>query len=128
MSELVDDSQISNDEVLWRRISPEQLHRNADGTHYCSDAAFRTDRMSVHVASQASQPVILESYPQHSLAAFSAGFVRSIDCIVVSDPNDPAHALVCRKDDPTKRLSGSQAKKISKEARLIVVRVGSESV
>ncbi len=123
MAELVDDSEINGHELLWRRIAPEDLRFDPVSGPYCSDGAFRTAQMSVHVASRTSLPSVLKNYPQHSVAEFDVGFVRSIGCIVVSDrtPDDPSHALVCRQDDPTKRLSGSQASRIAKSARLVVV-------
>lgn len=122
MVDLVNDAELRNEEILWRRISPDQLRIEADGEPRCSDGAFRTAEMSVHIASRTSLEQILQNYPHHSVVAFSAGFVRSIECIVASDPDDPAHALVCRKDDPTKRLTGSQVNKIAQEAQFVVVR------
>ena len=121
MSELVDDPEISDDEILYRRIAPSQIKYDESGSPYASGGAFRTKQMSVHLASRTSPTKVLENFPNHSLAAFTAGLARSLECIVASDKEDSTHALVCRKDDPSKSLTKSQAYQISEKARPLVV-------
>ncbi len=75
----------------------------------------------VNLAFRITLSRVLENFPNHSLAAFTAGLVRSLGCIIVSDPEDPAHALVCRKDDPTKSLTKSQAHQIAENAKPLLV-------
>ena len=125
-TELVDDLSISDDEILWRRVSPDQIKRNhpVPGEHSPSSAAFLTSQMSVHRASLTTSRVVMAQYPKHSLAAFTAGVARKAGCIIVFQPTteDPSHTLVCRgTDDPTQRLSGGQAKTIQKKFEWVVL-------
>lgn len=118
----VDDPKITDETVLWRRIdqSPIRIHDN--GSTSISSAAFLTQQMSVHIAHKTDPLTALGKYPGHRLAAFKAGVVRAVGCIVVADPieDDPSHAIVCRADDHTKRISKGQAKHIASHATLIV--------
>jgi hypothetical protein len=110
---------ISPDEVLFRRIAPDQLKFDAAGNPSLSTGAFHTEEMSVHIASRTTPENVLRGYPRHSLAAFTAQDARDAGCIIVPDPDDNSHYFVCRKDDPTKSLTGSQAKKITNKARIV---------
>jgi len=117
-----DDSTISDDALLWRRIAPGNIRVNPQTGHETvSSAAFRTQQMSVHIASLTNTQNVLTNYPNDRLAQFRAGDARAVGCFVVRDPlqNDPSHALVCRNDDHTQLLRKSQAKQIANYARLI---------
>lgn len=69
----VDDPTIGDDEVLWRRIRPAWLQKEADGTVRPGSFAFmdRTPsaELSVHIASLTDSDRALEGRPQDSLAA-----------------------------------------------------------
>ena len=114
LPELVDDPNIDNDEILWRRIRRDDIsHGQNTEIFKISTGAIRTPHMSVHIASLTTEDAVLSNYPNFSLVAFTAGFARSINCIVIHDPtpDDPSHTLVCAKNSST-RLSKSQAKEI----------------
>ena len=125
MEDFIDDPRIQDGEVLYRRIAPSQIKLEA-GIPGISGSAFRTQQMSVNLASRTTPQRVLERYPDHSLAAFTAGLARSLGCIVASDKDDPTHVLVCRKEDPSKSLTNSQAYNIAKQAKLIVFKVPSQ--
>lgn len=117
-----DDSTISDDALLWRRIAPDDIRVDPQTGHETiSSAAFRTKQMSVHIASLTNTQNVLANYPNERLAEFRARDARAVKCIVIGDPlqNDPSHALVCRNDDYTQRLTKSQAKQLANCARLI---------
>jgi serine/threonine protein kinase HipA of HipAB toxin-antitoxin module len=114
-----DDLTIPDEEVLWRRISPESFREDPQtGIIRASDSAFRTGSLSVHIASLADKKTILEKYPTERLTAFTAGAARKNGCIVMRAPevDDPSHALVLRRDNPGGRLSGGQAMGLRKAA------------
>ena len=118
--ELVDDPSISNDEILWRRISPEDIKPDSvTGILRPTSGAFRTIYMSVNRASLTTPENVLADFSTHRLVAFTAGFVRSIGCIVISDPvPDPSHALVCAKN-PSTRLNKTQARQFANQAPFV---------
>jgi hypothetical protein len=118
----VDDRSIADDEILWRRIIPEWLCREADGTIRPGKVAF-IDRLSgevsVHIASILGDPnLALRGRPADSLAAIKAGHPRSLGLAVVRDPkpDDPSHALLCPSPTPGK------ARQIAKQAVWVVLR------
>lgn len=111
----VDDPTIGDDAVLWRRInSADVVVDPATGAVRASTGAYLTAEMSVHIASETTVETVLANYPGFRLTAFTAGDARSAGCIVVRDPlaEDASHAIVCRSDDHTRRLSKAQAKAI----------------
>ena|SRR2546422_93166 len=122
MPDWEDDTGISDEEFLLRRIHPDDIKFDAEGDPYPSGGAFRTQQLSVNIASRTTYDAVLANYPRHSLAAFKVSVVRSEECIIVSDLEDPTHAMVCRKDDPHKRLSKPQAYKLASQATLVVYR------
>ena len=118
----VDDSTISNDALLWRRIAPRDIRIDPQTGHETvSSAAFRTQQMSVHIASLTNIQNVLANYPNDRLAQFRAREVRAVGCIVIGNPlqDDPSHALVCRNDDHTQRLTKFQARQIANSAQLV---------
>lgn len=110
-----DDATISDDSRLWRRIYPEWIHTEADGSHRPSSVSF-IDRLSfelsVHVAAMTTIDAVLANYPTHSVAEIDAGFIRDLGYALVREPtpSDPSHALIC--PSPTK----SHAKRCVKQA------------
>lgn len=108
----VDSLQVEDSEILWRVIPPEQHRPNAATmSPKISEGAFRTQEVSVYRASRVNRAELLARFPAGSLiAAFAAGFARNEGgCLLVLDPDDNSHVMMCRKDSPTKRLTGSQA-------------------
>jgi hypothetical protein len=97
----VDDLTIGDNEVLWRRILPEWIEWEADGTTRPRSYGFmdRTSsaELSVHIATLTNQDIALQGFPNDSLAAIRAGHPRSLGYAIVRDPtdDDPSHALVC---------------------------------
>ncbi|MBK7536597.1 MAG: hypothetical protein IPI49_14760 [Myxococcales bacterium] len=88
-------SEISDDEQLHRRIHPMQV--KDDGT--ISTAAFTDPEMSVDRAQIWTAQRSLEGHPGMGIAAFTAGFARTLKepQEVVPDVTElfrPAHALV----------------------------------
>jgi hypothetical protein len=123
----VDDPTIGDEEVLWRRIRPEWVQREPDGTSRPGSFAFmdRTPsaELSVHIASLTDQDCVLQGYPQDNLAAIKAGHPRSLGYAIVRDPTpeDPSHALIC--PSPNK----GNARKIAKQASWVVLRDSSSA-
>src|SRR5438270_769778 len=108
MPQRVDDPTIADDEILWRRIVPEWLHQEPDGTVRPAKVAF-IDRLSgevsVHIASIMRDPnLALDGRPLDSLVAIPASLPRSLGLAIVRDPtpNDPSHALICPSPTPAK--------------------------
>lgn len=115
----VDCLQVLPDEILWRVISPQWYEINSEtGEVEVSTGAFITREMSVYRASKISFQEVLRK-PQFSsmskVGAFTAKFAREIGCILVLDPSDDAHVMICPKDKPEKRISGSQANAFKRE-------------
>ena len=118
MHEYADDPTIGDDEELWRRIPPLWvIHDDTRGGWRPTSQAFHDhpdgSPMSVFLASVmlAAQRPPTDAIHGHEhkdfhLASISAGFARSLDQLVVRDPqeDEPAHGSVvgqkkkaCRK-------------------------------
>jgi hypothetical protein len=122
MPQRVDDPTIGDDEVLWRRIYPEWIQQESDGTARPKSFSFidrRSHELSVHIASVMVDPnLALQGRPDDSLAAIRAGHPRSLGYALVSDPkpDDPSHALICPSPNQ------GDARKIAKQATWVVLR------
>jgi len=127
MPEPQDDCSIGDDEKLLRRIRPKDIHLNPISNQYRPESGcFRSDDfISVHIASLTSEEKVLLDYPEFSLVEFTAEEMRSIGCKIVRDPlpEDPAHALMYGTA-PGGYVSKSQAKKLSKICRWVVLKRG----
>lgn len=113
-----DDPTVRDDEVLWRRILPEWLHANPDGSVRPSSVAFtdrRSGEVSVHRALLTTLAVVSAARPGDRVVEVTAGLVRSLGCIVVAAPlpDDPSHALIC--PSPSKAV----ARKLAEQARWV---------
>lgn len=122
MPQRVNDPSIPDDEILWRRIVPEWLHQEPDGTVRPGKVAF-IDRLSgevsVHIASILRDPnLALDGRPLDSLVAIPASLPRSLGLAIVRDPtpNYPSHALICPSPTPAK------ARQLAKQSVWIVLR------
>lgn len=122
-NEPVDDKSIPDTDRLFRRVAPNQLSPNEDGSKRPSSSVFKTDRMSVNIETlmieQGRPPEdTLTKYPNAYLTSISVNDVRSFGCYpVVKDtqpPNDPAHGLVLGKK------KGSFANKMLRNHKWIV--------
>lgn len=102
----VDDLSIAPSDELLRRISPQYLSVE-DGKPVVSSGAFRTDEMSVHLASVANAEQALEGYSTHSLVGVLASEVRRLGLKIYRDPPPDSHAIVCP------RATKSQAKRLA---------------
>lgn len=112
----IDDPTIPSQEILWRRIHPNDLEFE-DGIWRASSGAFKTAEMSVHIASMTSVQTALEGYPGFSLAEFPASLPRKFGLRIVRDPTpgDPSHAFVCPK------ATAGQAKTFKRESTFVVL-------
>lgn len=102
----IDDSSISDDADLWRRIPPEMIIFDENlGDYRPTSQAFSDGSgggsMSVYLgpevrASGRSPEQVLKAFPGYALAVFSAGLARKHGQGVRRDPlpEEPAHALV----------------------------------
>ena len=124
----VDSPEVLNSEILWRIVPPNYIHLVSDlgtSTIRISEGAFVTREMSLFRASRIRKEEALRRFPPGSIvAAFPASLARDLPpagagCILVLDPADPAHVLVCDKDNPQKRLKGSQANTFRRGVSLI---------
>jgi hypothetical protein len=122
----VNDSQLSGEEILWRRIKKEWIRPPVDGSIFTiSQQAFRTEEVSCYIASQTSVTDVLSNYPTDSLASVPVSFLRDeLELIVVKDPQDtdpnPSHRLIGREDHKT--VAKSTAKKIAIKAKWVVLK------
>jgi hypothetical protein len=100
-----DDLSISDGDRLLRRIRPNQLHTDADGSQRPTSAVFKSPEMSVNIetlmVAQGRAPEdALTNFPGEYLTSIVARDVRSFGYPIVKDtdpPNDPAHGLVLGK-------------------------------
>lgn len=105
MSSFADDPTILDPDPLWRRVRPEQIVRDGDGTRRPSSAVFQNSSdgsgMSVSLGREAQEAGIsparaLADYPGFGLAQLTAGECRAHHQTMQRDPTDadPHHALV----------------------------------
>src|SRR5271165_3623011 len=100
-----DDPSILNDDRLFRRVRPNQLVPEPDGSQRPSSAVFKPPELSVNIESlmiQQGRPPedALSKYPGEYLTAVTAAQVRVFGHPIIKDtepPNDPAHGLVLGK-------------------------------
>jgi hypothetical protein len=121
----VDDPTIGNDEILWRRVSPDKLLSITGSDVPPPSNAFRSNavEISVNRANLSSVEATLRDYPDNSLVAVTAGAVRAAGCLVVSAPkiDNLAHALIIGKR-PDGRLTKGDCKNIANSASWVVFR------
>jgi|ERR1700680_2208486 hypothetical protein len=97
-----DDPSIPNTDRLFRRVPPNQLFTEPDGSQRPTSAVFKNPNLSVNIESlmieQGRQPEdTLTNFPTDFLTSIIAGNVRVYGYRIVKDtapPNDPAHGLV----------------------------------
>ena len=97
-----DDPSIPDTDRLFRRVRPNQLRTEPEGSQRPTSAVFKNTELSVNIESlmveQGRQPEdTLSNFPDEYLTSIVAGSVRAYGYPVVKDtapPNDPAHGLV----------------------------------
>ena len=100
-----DDESIMDQDRLLRRVPPQQVIREDDGTIRPSTAAFKDEELSVNIEAlmleQKRKPEeTLVGHAEFALTSVTAGDVREFEHPVVKDvepPSDPAHGLVLGK-------------------------------
>lgn len=121
MPEHEDDPSVGNDELLWRRVLPEWIHRDDKGNCRPQSLVF-VDRLSgelsVHIARLTTLEEVVNQRPRDSVVQIKAGDARSLGYAIVAVPTseDCSHALVC--PSPTKR----HAKLLARSAVWVLLR------
>ena len=125
MPQRPDDSTISDDQRLWRRVHPSQFKpRSGTGPSEISSAVFSTrEEVSVAIASETTLDLFVANHLEYGVIEFTAGAARRMGCTVVRDslPNDPAHALVCGPRS-NGQLTKTQQELLKQASRLILFR------
>src|ERR1035441_1488926 len=100
-----DDPTIPSWDRLFRRVRPNQLFTEPDGSQRPTSAVFKNPELSVNIESlmveQGRLPEdSLSGFANEYLTSIMAGQVREYHYPIVKDtdpPNDPAHGLVLGK-------------------------------
>ncbi len=108
----VDDPDLGDETVLWRRVLPGWLNPNEGGEYRPQSLAFvdrLTHEVSVFVADLTDVVAVMNGRPDESLVAITAGVPRTAGGIVAKTPEnpDPAHRVLCYPND-------SRMKKVAK--------------
>lgn len=101
-----DDPTIANNDELWRRVPPQQLITEDDGSPRASSAAFDDEELSVNVAKDTTMDKTLAGHAGFSIVGFPAGLAREHEQRVVRKPlpDNPAHAeVIGRKTGSVKK-------------------------
>jgi hypothetical protein len=101
----LDDPSIPNEDRLFRRVRPNQVRTELDGSKRPTSAVFKNPELSVNIESLMIQQRrlpedTLADYRDDYLTSITAGNVREYNYPIVKDtdpPNDPAHGLVLGK-------------------------------
>ena len=113
---------IPDDTRLWRLIDPVAVTSSESGGRQISSGQFRTQELSVRLATVEFRLSELKAQNRGALVAeFFARDARACDLIVVLDRKEFAgsHALIYRADEPGKTLSKSQARILARAAKLV---------
>ena len=100
-----DDPTIPDSDRLFRRVRPNQLFTEPDGSQRPTSAVFKNQELSITIESlmteQGRPPEdTLTGFPGEYLISIIAGHVRAHGYPIVKDcepPEDPAHGLVLGK-------------------------------
>ena len=117
-----DDPSVADDCKLYRRIPPSQVVQDDNlGRKRPSSANFRNSSdgspMSIGLGDTLAegdrQPSdLLRNYPDHRLASFTAGFVRSLEQRLIRSPieDEPAHGgVIGNKTDRVRKKMSEEA-------------------
>src|SRR5947209_265924 len=85
--------------ILWRRIVPQWIKSEDDGTVFITSAAFRDNvdgNISVHIAALTTAQDVRRAFPFCRLAEIEARVAQECGFSVIPDPlpDDPSHAIL----------------------------------
>jgi alkylated DNA nucleotide flippase Atl1 len=111
--ERIDDVELADGTLLWRRIVPAWITTEANGLSRPQSWSFidrHTNEVSVFIAELTDEETVLNGHLGDSIVAFTAGIPRSVGGIVAKTPEDPnlAHRVLCYQ-------GGSQMKRAAKK-------------
>lgn len=127
MPQRIDDSDLGDDEVLWRRILDQPMlwfTKTDDGTLVASSAAFKDalNEVSVNVASQTTLADVLNDNDHHGVVSLEVKIPRELGQIVaktleLDDPTDPSHRVICPPEGRSRKHRLRDAKAMALAAR-----------
>ena len=96
----VDDPDLDDETVLWRRVLPDWITSDDNAGHRPTSITFmdrHTFEVSVSVARLTDSVSVLKDHPADSLVAIKVGDIRRAGGIVGLTPEnpDPAHRVLC---------------------------------
>jgi len=99
MPEPTDATDISDDDVLWRRVDKNMIDRNPDGTESLQSWAYKDQNheVSVYLGRETTlEAVLAAGKPEQVLVGIRAQVIRDLGYKVVRDPepNNRAHCLI----------------------------------
>ncbi len=130
MPQRIDDPDLKDEDLLWRRIPDNQqsISRKglADGEVRPSSAAFidnYTGEPSVFVVSLKTQESVLEGYPDMGLVTIEAKVPRNLQYIIGLTPEveDPAHRVIVPGPTHPGNSRKSDARLMAKAAKWIIL-------
>jgi len=116
---MIDDPSILGDIIVYRRIQPIYVDYDINGDPVMSDGAFRTRELSVFRSDRVTPADVLDGHPLDGLAEICVQAIRDAGCIVVANEPPSGHLVAYRRDDPSKRISGTSAAKMARAARWV---------
>lgn len=130
MADRADDGSVDDDEVLWRRIYPDWIERDAAGGARPRSMAFldrRSGEISVHRAHMTTETFVIRSHPTHGIAALKAKVPRELGYAVVPDPiknetgvdDDPSHAVLVPPSGAGSKRVKALARQLAEAATLV---------
>jgi len=121
-----DTTSIPDAASLWRGVVPTEIRPLASGADRPSLGSLVTQELSVSIGSETTTAAVIAKGAKTGVTwrlwEFTAGDARRAGCIVDRDrlPDDPAHAVVLRKERPgASRITESQAKKLITAGRWV---------
>lgn len=119
-----DDPSIRDDDLLWRRVVPEWIVYELDGSSRLSSLAFRDKRgeISVHLAKLTNPETVLQSHPGDGIVAITAGQARALGYRIALDPTpaDQSHALICAPPERGTKEKERDAKRFAQTAQWLI--------
>lgn len=94
-----DAADISDDDILWRRVDKNMVDRNPDGTESLQSWAYKDQNheLSVYLARETTAQAVLEAgKPEQVLVGIRVQVIRNLGYKVVRDPelDNGAHCLI----------------------------------
>jgi hypothetical protein len=116
-------SPIQADEILWRRLKPDQVRSSdVEGEWRAPDGAFMDRQLSVFRKSLTTLARILSGHDAYGVAEFPASVPLDCGCRVEpDDEEEPGHALVMPNLEGGRWIASSCAKKMGRAASIILL-------